>query len=76
MIPKRPGKDAIVYQKRKARKRFRKRAGIEAIIGHLNSKFRLVRNYLKGTIGDSINLLLAGAAFNFKKWIKKQLFSH
>ncbi len=59
LIPKKPEKDATVYRKRKARKRFRKRAGIEAIIGHLKSDFRLIRNYLKGSIGDSINLMLA-----------------
>gem|GEM_PF-3217604 len=34
-----------------------------------------MRNYLKGTVGDSINLMLAAAAFNFKKWTKEvQLF--
>ncbi len=71
MIPKKPRKDATVYQKRKAKKRFRKRAGIEAIIGHLKSDFRLVRNYLRGSIGDKINLMLAAAAFNFKKWMRE-----
>jgi hypothetical protein len=29
----------------------------------------LARNYLKGAIGDAINLLLAAAAFNCKKWM-------
>jgi IS5 family transposase len=27
------------------------------------------RNYLKGFVGDQINLLLAATAFNLKKWI-------
>ena len=27
------------------------------------------RNYLKGFVGDEINLLLACAAFNLKKWM-------
>jgi len=27
------------------------------------------RNYLKGFIGDEINLLLAATAFNLKKWM-------
>ena len=27
------------------------------------------RNYLKGFIGDEINLLLAASAFNLKKWM-------
>lgn len=53
------------------RKRFRRRAGIEPIIGHLKSDFRLARNFLKGSIGDSINLMLAAATFNFKKWMRE-----
>ena len=44
--------------------------GIEAIIGYLKSDFRLRRNFLKGSVGDSINLMLA-AAFNFKKWMRQ-----
>ena len=50
-------------------KKFRRRASIEPIIGHLKSDYRLQRNYLKGFIGDEINLLLAAAAFNLKKWM-------
>jgi IS5 family transposase len=71
LIPKPSGKKATPYQRQKARKRFRKRAGIEPIIGHLKSDYRLMRNYLKGTVGDSINLMLAAAAFNFKKWMRE-----
>ena len=70
LIPKPPGKRTTPYQKQKARKRFRKRAGIEPIIGHLKSDYRLARNYLKGSVADSINLLLAAAAFNFKEWLR------
>jgi IS5 family transposase len=74
-IPKNPGKRASAYEKRKARKRFRRRAGIEPIIGHLKSDYRLMRNYLKGSLGDSINLMLAAAAFNFKKLVRQlQMF--
>ena len=71
VIPKPPGKRATAYEKRKARKRFRRRAGIEPIIGHLKSDFRLMRNYLKGSVGDSINLMLAAAAFNFRKLLRQ-----
>lgn len=71
LIPKPSGKRATAYQRQKARKRFRKRAGIEPIIGHLKSDYRLIRNFLKGSVGDSINLMLAAAAFNFKKWMKR-----
>ena len=56
--------------KRKARKNFGRRSAIEPVIGHVKNDFRLARNYLKGIIGDSINLLLAVAAFNFKKWMR------
>jgi transposase, IS5 family len=63
-IPKNPGKRVNAYEKRKAKKRFRRRAGIEPIIGHLKSDYRLMRNYLKGSLGDSINLMLAATAFN------------
>ncbi len=57
-----------------ARKRFRRRAGIEPIIGHLKSDHRLKRNFLKGFDGDQINLLMAAAAFNFKKWMREAIF--
>ena len=64
-----PKKRYSQYQKEKKREKFRRRAAIEPIIGHLKSDFRLARNYLKGFIGDEINLLLAAAAFNLKKWM-------
>ena len=31
------------------------------------------RNYLKGEVGDQINAILAGSAFNFKSWMRKKL---
>jgi len=71
LIPKPSGKKTTAYQRQKARKRFRKRAGIEPIIGHLKSDYRMARNFLKGSAGDSINLMLAAAAFNFKKWMRE-----
>ena len=60
------------YQKRKMRQPAQAgRAAIEPIIGHLKSDFRLARNYLKGVIGDHLNVLLAAAAFNIRKWLRK-----
>jgi hypothetical protein len=53
------------YQKDKKRKQCRRRAAIEPIIGHLKSDYRMTRNYLKGAVGDRINLLMA-AAWNLK----------
>lgn len=58
------------HEKRKARERFRRRAAIEPIIGHLKNDHRMRRNYLKGQIGDSLNLFMACAAFNFRKFIR------
>jgi len=69
--PKNPKKSATQYEKTKARNRFRRRAGIEPIIGHLKQDFRLSRNYLKGTYGDMANVLLAATAYNLKKWLNK-----
>jgi len=68
-IPGKPLKRDTKYQKEQKRKKFRRRAAIEPVIGHLKSDHRLSRNYLKGFIGDEINLLLAAAAFNLKKWM-------
>ncbi len=74
LIPKSPGKTTTAYEKQKARKRFRRRAGIEPVIGHLKSDYRLGRNFLKGVIGDSINLMMAAAAFNFTKWLRMTVY--
>lgn len=49
------------------RKKHCRRAAIEPVIGHLKHDYRLLRNYLKGTIGDQINLMLSAAAMNFKR---------
>ena len=38
--------------------KFCKRAGIEPVIGHLKSDHRMMRNYLKGTLGDAINTMM------------------
>jgi IS5 family transposase len=70
ILPESPSSKASEYSKRKARKDFGRRIAIEPVIGHLKSDFRLARNYLKGTIGDTVNLLLAAAAFNCAKWMK------
>lgn len=71
VIPRPLPKSATKYQKRKTRLRFRKRAGIEPIIGHIKHDHRMLRNYLKGTEGDQVNTLLAAAAFNFRKMINR-----
>lgn len=72
LIPDRPKKSDTPYQRRKARQRFRRRAGIEPVIGHLKYDYRMARDYLKGgVIGDAINLFMACAVYNFKKWMRE-----
>ncbi|MDR0305356.1 MAG: IS5 family transposase [Chitinispirillales bacterium] len=64
-------KSLSANEKRKIRDKFRRRASIEPVIGHLKSDTKLKRNYLKGLQGDKINAMLAAAAFNFRKWMRK-----
>ena len=61
------GKGKTAYEKFKNRARFRRRASIEPVIGHLKSDYRLLRNYLKGVEGDKINTIMAAVAFNMMK---------
>ncbi len=65
-----PKKSDSRYQRMKKHKLFCKRAGIEPTIGHLKSDYRLGRNFYKGVGGDTMNLLLAAAAYNFKRAMK------
>ena len=58
------------YHRRKHQKDMRRRSGIEPVIGHLKQDHRVGRNYLKGLKGDQINILLAAAAYNFKRFIR------
>jgi IS5 family transposase len=70
ILPDVPKEDASEYHKRKMRFNFRRRSAIEPVIGHLKSDFRLARNYLRGVVGDAINLLLSAAAFNLRKFMR------
>lgn len=70
ILPTPPLKKDNRYQRDKKRKRCRRRAAIEPIIGHLKTDFRLTRNFLKGMVGDSINLLMAACAWNMAKWMR------
>ena len=69
VLPKKALKKDNRYQRDKKRKQCRRRAAIEPIIGHLKSDFRLSRNFLKGEIGDHLNVLMAAIAWNLKKWL-------
>ena len=52
------------------KKRMKRRNAIEPIIGHLKSDNRLSRNYLRGTLGDIHNVLLAACGFNMRKLLR------
>lgn len=67
LIPDTPKKIDSYYIRRKKHKLFCKRAGIEPTIGHLKTDHRLGRNFYKGVFGDAVNVILAAAAYNFKR---------
>ena len=69
LLPNRPLKRDTQTQRERKRVLCRKRAAIEPIIGHLKHDFRLQRNWLKGSQGDAINLLMAACAWNLRKWM-------
>jgi len=69
--PAKPLKRDNQYQKRKKRKKFRRRAAIEPVIGHLKSDFRMGQNYLWGEKSPQINALLAATGWNLKKMMNK-----
>ena len=49
------------------RKLLKRRAAIEPVIGHTKQDHGMDRNFLLGKVGDRINALLSGAAWNLKK---------
>lgn len=59
------------YQRQKMRQRFRARAGIEPVIGHIKHDHRMLRNYLLDQIGDNMNSILAAAGFNLRKMLRR-----
>ena len=76
-IPGVPRKTDTAYQKHTKRKKFRTRAAIEPIIGHLKTDFRLAKNYFMGETGPQINALLSATAWNMKKMmeiLKEKIF--
>jgi IS5 family transposase len=71
LTPKKPLKTDSAYIKNVKRKKFRRRAAIELVIGHLKSQFRMQQNYLHGETAPQINALLAATAWNLRKLMKK-----
>lgn len=68
--PSPPKKTDTAYQKRVKRKKFRARAAIEPIIGHLKTDFRMAQNYFWGETGPQINAFMAATAWNLKKMME------
>ena len=66
-----PLKRDTQYQRRSKRKKFRRRAAIEPVIGHLKLYFRLEQNYLSGSKSPQINAFLAATGWNIKKMMKQ-----
>jgi len=67
----RPLKRDTEYQKRTKRKKFRRRAAIEPVIGHLKTDHRMGQNYLSGNNSPQINAYLAATGWNLKKMMEK-----
>jgi IS5 family transposase len=70
-IPSNPKTTDTEKEKQSKRVKFRRRAAIEPIQGHLKSDFRMAQNYLGDERGVEINALMAGCAWNLKKMMEK-----
>ena len=69
-----PGKllaSASRYLIQKTRNRFKARAGIEPVIGHLKRDHRMWRNFLLDEDGDKLNTILAATGFNLRKMLQR-----
>ena len=56
---------------RSIKKALKRRSAIEPEIGHMKNDGRLDRRYLKGTVGDAINVIMVAAAYNLRKILNK-----
>ena len=56
----------------KDRQQLKRRQAVEPVIGHLKADHRMARCWLKGSIGDAINTVLAAAGFNLR-WLMRAL---
>ncbi len=55
------------------KRKMKRRAAVEPVIGHIKNEHRMTRNYLAHQHGDAINPILAAAGYNFHlllKWIR------
>lgn len=60
------------YWKRKHKQKMGRRSAIEPAIGHMKQENRLGRNFLKGLIGDQLNVMFAASGYNFRKWMREK----
>ena len=56
--------------RKRLRRALRRRQVVEAVIGRMKSLHRMGRNFLKGIIGDRVNVLLAAAGNNYRRWLR------
>lgn len=59
------------------KRELRRRSVVEPVIGHMKSDGLLQRNYLKGKLGDKLNVLLCAIGHNFRlllRFLKKKRF--
>jgi len=71
IVTPRPPNAKQPYSKSTMRKKCRSRAAVEPVISHVKHDCRMIRNYLKGNIGNEINANLAAAGFNFRGLLNK-----
>ena len=60
------------------KRKFKRRAAIEPVIGHLKEHHRMGRNHLAHASGDAINAVLAAAGYNLRRllaWLRLLLLS-
>ena len=55
--------------------RMNRRHSVEPVIGHLKSDGKLNRCYLKGELGDALNVILCGAGHNIRKLLRWLYFA-
>jgi len=56
----------------KDRQQLKRRQAVEPVIGHLKADHRMARCWLKGSVGDAVNTVLAAAGFNLR-WLMRAL---
>ncbi len=69
-MPGQPLKSHTPYQKQKERKKFRRPAAMEPLMGHLKTEHRMGENDLMGAQSPTIKAYLAGRGWHLKKFME------